>query len=198
MSGAFPSGIGIAHEVVKSQHITLVSEGQSLKQQVRAKTGHKWVIEIDTPPLEEADWRTLFAFLVSQRGRYDTFTYIPQTLKTPRGAGGGTPLVNGGSQTGRSLVTDGWPNSTAVLKAGDVLKIQNTTKIYMVTSDVTSDGSGNATISIEPALVSSPADNETITITNVPFTVALTSDTAELDVDVAMLAGLSLVMEERP
>lgn len=81
---------------------------------------------------------------------------------------GSTPLVNGASQSGSSLVTDGWANSTAVLTVGDVFTIANVYAVnpqnrqstgqlqqFVVTSAVTSDGSGNATISISPSITAS-------------------------------------------
>lgn len=100
---------------------------------------------------------------------------------------GGTPLVNGASQTGSSLITDGWTASAASrLKKGDVFTIagvyavnpvsKNTTGVlqqFVVTADVSSDGSGNATIPIYPAITpttaqktvsASPADNAALTV----------------------------------
>lgn len=100
---------------------------------------------------------------------------------------GGTPLVNGASQTGSSLVTDGWTASAAArLNQGDVFTIagvyavnpqtrQTTGQLrqFVVTADVSSDGAGNATINIYPAIVTSgakqnvtagPADNAAITV----------------------------------
>lgn len=100
---------------------------------------------------------------------------------------GGTPLVNGASQTGATLVTDGWTASAASrLKQGDVFTIANVYAVnpmtrastgalqqFVVTADVSSDGSGNASIPISPSIVtsgatqtvnSSPADNAAITV----------------------------------
>ena len=71
----------------------------------------------------------------------------------------GTVLVDGGSQTGTSLVVDGL---TAAPQAGDVFKIAGVDLVYTVTSDATVS-SGGATLSINPALDSSPADNAAIT-----------------------------------
>ena len=107
---------------------------------------------------------------------------------------GGTPLVNGASQgitsgwanTG-TLVTDGWTASAANrLKAGDVFTIANVNSVnpvtkqstgalmqFVVTADVSSDGSGNLTATVSPALISggpfqnisaAPADNAALTI----------------------------------
>lgn len=100
---------------------------------------------------------------------------------------GGTPLVNGASQTGASLITDGWTAAAASrLKKGDVFTIANVYAVnpqnrqstgqlrqFVVTADVSSDGSGNATIGISPSIVTSgafqnvnagPADNAALTI----------------------------------
>lgn len=104
------------------------------------------------------------------------------------GVYGGTPLVNGASQTGSSLVTDGWTATTTTLNVGDTFTIagvnsvnpqtrQDTGKLafFVVTAKTTTDGSGNSTISISPAITpsgqfknvtNSPADNAAITVTS--------------------------------
>jgi hypothetical protein len=71
----------------------------------------------------------------------------------------GTVLVNGASQTGSSLIVDGL-DSTPQL--GDIFKIAGVDLIYTVTATPTVT-SGGATIAIDPALDSSPADNAAIT-----------------------------------
>ena len=43
---------------------------------------------------------------------------------------------------------------------------------------MTSDGSGDATLSFAPKLSTAVADNETVTINSVPFNVAFASDVA--------------------
>ena len=71
----------------------------------------------------------------------------------------GTVLVNGGSQTGSSLIVDGL---TGVPQQGDTFTIAGVQKVYAITSGVTVT-SGGATFAISPALASSPADNAAIT-----------------------------------
>lgn len=82
------------------------------------------------------------------------------------GAHGGTPLTNGASQNGATLVTDGWSSGVSgLLKMGDVFTIagvfeinpqsyQNTGRLqhFVVTADVNSDGAGNASIPISPSI----------------------------------------------
>lgn len=103
------------------------------------------------------------------------------------GPRGGTPLVNGGAQTGGSLVTDGWTASAALrVRAGDVFTIANVFAVnpvnkqstgvlrqFVVLANGSSDGSGNLTLSIAPSIVTSgpyqtvdagPADNAALTL----------------------------------
>lgn len=133
----------------------------------------------------------------------DLNTYSAQNIKSHTiGAHGGTPLVNGASQNvtyanskttnEQSLVTDGWTISTAVLKQGDVFTIDGVYAVnpvpgegttgktvmpylqqFVVKSDATSDGTGNATLTISPAIITSgpyqtvdaaPADDAAITV----------------------------------
>lgn len=110
-------------------------------------------------------------------------TYMAQNVPTHTvGAHGGTPLVNGASQTStyanvkttmtQSLVTDGWTNSvTGILKAGDVITIANVyavnpvtkatlpfLKEFVVTADADSGATtGPATLTIYPAIITSGA-----------------------------------------
>lgn len=88
---------------------------------------------------------------------------------------GGTPLIKGASQKGSTLETDGWDTGvTGLLKAGDVFTIEGVFEInpqsyestgrlqhFVVQEDVDSDGSGNATIKISPAI-----NDGTLTTTN--------------------------------
>ena len=108
---------------------------------------------------------------------------------------GGTPLITGASQTGSLLVTDGWTAAAAArLNQGDVFTIagvysvnpqnrQSTGQLqqFVVTANVSSDGAGNATIPVSPAVVptgafqnvtNSPADNATITVLGVAGTLS--------------------------
>ena len=79
----------------------------------------------------------------------------------------GTVLVNGGSQTGTSLVVDGL---TSVPQQYDTFTIAGVEKTYIITSAVTVTG-GSATLTIYPALASSPADDAAITFTSTAFPV---------------------------
>ena len=126
---------------------------------------------------------------------------MSQNLPTHTVGGlGGTPLVNGANQglinsgstdnpsaATTSLVTDGWTAAIANrLKRGDVFTIAGVfavnpeTKVstgvlrqFIATTDAASDGSGNLTVAIYPAIIAGgsyqnvtarPADNAAITV----------------------------------
>tara|TARA_R110000796_G_scaffold18350_2_gene55574 strand:+ start:541 stop:1782 length:1242 start_codon:yes stop_codon:yes gene_type:complete len=126
-------------------------------------------------------------------------TFMSQNVPTHTvGVGTGTPLVNGADQNvtyatskdtnTQTIITDGWTNSTtAIVKAGDVLKfagcfaVNPVTKAtlshlkeFVVTADANSGSStGPATITISPAMIISgahqnasavPANNAAITL----------------------------------
>ena len=75
----------------------------------------------------------------------------------------GTPLIDGGSQTGTTLVADGFDTFP---QEGDVFTITGVDKVYRVENTVSSysdSASKEVNITINPALASSPSDNVAIT-----------------------------------
>jgi hypothetical protein len=82
----------------------------------------------------------------------------------------GTPVTNAANQTGSTIITNGWTASTLVLKQGDIVEFASCNAInpmtravygglrhFTITADVTSDGSGNATLPIWPPVIPAPA-----------------------------------------
>jgi hypothetical protein len=178
---------------------TLVSTAQSLKQQVRSRGGQRWKIDFTWDKRTRAQVAPIMAFIAALRGQYNTCTVIVPGHDTPQGSwAGGAPLVDLGSQTGRTLNIKGLTaGQTGIAKAGDFIVIAGDTKVYMVTADANSDGSGKAALSIEPALMLSPANNAAITYTAVPFTVALAADMQEFPIEAPVLYSFGLSFVER-
>ena len=117
-------------------------------------------------------WRSFFMQL---RGRAGTFKLIiPGTGAPSTGYTGSVGAVNGASQTGLSLITNGWDNSTLVLQEGDYFTVND--ELKTITADATTDGSGNVTLEFEPPLRTSPADTAPLTIANPYFIARLASD----------------------
>lgn len=117
-------------------------------------------------------WRSFFLQL---RGRAGTFKLIiPGTGAPSTGYTGAVGAVNGASQTGLTLVTNGWDNSTLVLQEGDYFTVNDELKI--LTADATTNGSGEVTLEFEPALRTSPADTAPLTIADPYFIARLEND----------------------
>ncbi len=117
---------------------------------------------------------------------------------------GYTPSVQGASQVGRSLVTDGWPflTSTAVLilSAGDVVTLGSTGEHFQITADVTSSPStpgpgGVATLPLGQFIRTSPADNALITVVSASIKVRLDRPTT-VSASPPLLYSLSAEMSE--
>ena len=197
MSGTFPLTPAPSAIKIQSYQPTRVSISHNLRRSVRTNGAQRWVITADWVGLTRAQFAPIQAFVLAQRGQWDTFTAVLPAHKLPQGVASGSPLVNGASQQGRTLATRGWTASMAgVLKAGDFIGIAGQTKIYMVTADASSDGYGNATLVIEPALMAVPADGASLVIRNVPFTLALSSDTLESAVAPGAFYNFSLQFAE--
>lgn len=141
----------------------------SFSTQVQDWGGRAWQADVAIRTATRASAETLIAQLVSLNSFEGSFLLGDTACKTARGTATGTPLVKGAGQTGTDLVTDGWtPGVATILCAGDWLQLGSgsTARLYKVTADVASNGSGEATIPLWPYLRSSPADNAAVTVSN--------------------------------
>ncbi|WP_435007980.1 hypothetical protein P12x_005246 [Tundrisphaera lichenicola] len=137
--------------------------------------GARWVATYSLPAMRRDKAAYWIAFLDRLEGGVNTFNAFDPDCKTPRGAGTGTPLVNGGSQTGSSLVIDGCTaNVTGWLKAGDYFSVNG--ELKRLTQDANTNGSGQTTLNFKPALRNSPADNAAITVQKATCTMVLADD----------------------
>lgn len=158
--------------------------------QTLSLTGSRWNANFKLPPMKIDLASTWFAFLSELEGRNGRF-YANPPNKTPRGNAGGTPLVNGASQTGKSLITNGWTSGVNnILMKGDFIELANG-ELKMITANVNSDGGGNATLSITPSLRNSPDNASAITTTNPKVTMMLSSDQVDWDRDRLRIYGIS-------
>lgn len=169
------------------------------QQQVYRHQGQWWEMEVTMPAMKRADAEAVAAFLIKLSGQYGTFLLGDIANTAPRGVGTGTPLVQGASQTGDTLVTDGWtPSTTGILKAGDWIQLgsASSTRLHKVLDDVNSDGSGNATLTIWPNLRSSPSDNAAITINNTKGIWRLASNAQDYTIDIGKVYGMTFACME--
>ena len=168
-------------------------------QQVVELTGARWYATYTLPPLTTAQAGEWLDFLTKLRGQANTFYGFDPARTSAQGALGGTPLVNGATQTGNSLVTDGWSASvTGVMKAGDYLAYNTASSrsLHMVVADANSDGAGNATFTVEPSIRVSPSNNQAIITASASCVMRLTADAVTWNETTAQTFGITISAEE--
>lgn len=162
-------------------------------QQVQEHQGQLWGLDVVLPPMKRSDAEPWLAMFLKLHGIVGTFLYGDLSSDTPQGIATGTPLVNGASQTGYQLTTDGWTVSqTGILKAGDYIGLGSGSgsQLYKVEDDVDSDGAGNAVLNIWPDLRSSPGDDDPITVSS-PRGVFRMREAPSWDIDEALVYSIS-------
>ena len=182
MAGAFPISTANFDTLgIRSSQDTLISKSISGKKLARQVGNQKFSFTARIIVAKRSDvYGELMAFIMKQRSRKENFKIIPPEIEDARGNVSGTVLVNGVHAVGdTTIAVDGM---TGTLKAGDYVKFASHTKVYMVVADVTADGSNEATLTIEPPLLSALANDSVVTYDNVPFTVHLTNDMQEFGV----------------
>lgn len=171
----------------------------TLQQNVQEHQGEAWIVEIAVGTMKRADAEAWAAIFLLLGGRSNTFLFGDPAGTAARGSVPGAPKVDGAGQTGRTLDTKGWTASqTGVLLAGDWIQVGSgaTQRLYKVTEDADSDGSGLAALSIWPRLRESPDDSETLVVANCKGTFRLGSNTMEWDIDASLFYQTSFVAVE--
>lgn len=164
----FPAAIRVAAAVqwgpiANTQALSSPFDGST---QTVAHPGQRWKASVSWPRLPRAQWRELGAFLSYLGGKAGRFTFgAPGAARLAASVIGGTVRVRGAGQTGSTLDVDGLPNSVVVFEPGDWFSFLNPAgrpQLHRVVFQATSNGSGQATLTITPPLRGSPADDVTI------------------------------------
>lgn len=184
--GTTPQTFGVLGDAMEKLDNNL-APGDDRTVIFNAKANNKMADALKGTYVQPVSEKALLRGYIPVLAGFDLF--MSQTVPTHTvGAQGGTPLVNGGSQTGSTLACDGWSNSvTGVLKKGDIFTIANVFMVnpvtkavlpdlqqFVVTADANSNGSGQvAALGIYPSIITSgatqtvnasPADNAAMTV----------------------------------
>jgi hypothetical protein len=179
---------------ITSTHQTYTQLGQNFSVYNTSRGGHRWKFSLTYAPLTLAQCSPLWAFLVAQKGTFLEFTF-ELTSKTNQGS-----AVDSDNVTVKTTVANGdaveltgfTAGTTNVLKAGDFIRIGASKKVYMITADVTSDGSSDATVSISPELHTQANVGDAITF-NPDFQVSRTSNDVQVNIGVEQLYDIGEV-----
>ena len=194
-----PTVTGITTQNWAMERVVAVTESPFTNQeQIFEHEGAQWRATFTLPPMKKESAAVWLAFLMSLRGRRGTFKIGDQDRKTIQGTATGTVRVNGASQVGNQVALDGFTASRAnVFKAGDYIQINS--YVYMVTEDVSADGSGEANVKIEPALrqgIETINNDTTVVYLNTTTIMRLDSNEFSWDTDHVSKYGISFACSE--
>lgn len=144
------------------------------KRQVRKRAYDLWNFTGNLMPLDPMEAGDIKAFLMELAGQVNSFRLPVPGSKFPLSNYTGVQgMVNGNSQTGRSVATVGWSPNKALLKRGDHFNIADELKVC--TANVASAGDGSALISFEPPIRTSPLSGNAIKVRE-PFILLASND----------------------
>ena len=133
-----------------------ISNGRKLKW--FRKGPIQWISEVQMNVMFQETYREILGSIQANLlGPYD--------IKFPKEVTGAassfTITVNGGSQTGTTVNITSTP-STVVLKAGSCIQFNANTQVFVCTTDVSTNASGEAEVTLNYPLSSSPAAASTV------------------------------------
>ncbi len=175
MAITFPLSLPTVGDVVNMtvRAGSTVGQSESIFTKSRQTYVHQaewWELDIEISPMYRADGEEWAGFLASLNGLEGTFLAGDAAGATPRGIATGTPVVNGGSQSGKTLSTRSWTAGvTGILLPQDWIQIGTgaSSHLHMVVQSANSGaGAGVASLEIWPRLRSSPADGDPIVVSD--------------------------------
>lgn len=191
---------------IKSSSFRLMSSVMSQispftgQEQVYKNQGEWWESELTFVPTSRLNARLIQAFLAELNGKFGTFLYgDPDAIALGRMGVGGTVLVNGANQTGKSLNVDGMTLSTNnILMAGDYFQLGTgiNSRLYMATKPLNSNGSGQGVLEFTPPLRASPADNQSVIVNSPRGLFRLSENAAQWDADQSNVYNISIAIRE--
>jgi hypothetical protein len=198
MSGQFPTDPNFRSLNFKDSRPALLNQTLSGRKQVRQIGAQYFSFTVAMPPLQQEKAQEIFAFLQKQKGSFENFTIVAPLDNLGAGKSETDIQVVGAHTSGdASIALDGFTaNQTGALKAGDLIKFANHSKVYMVQSDIDSNGSGALTVLISPNLVTALTDNVAVTVNKPSFTVYLENNEIVYSTDANGFYSISFDVRE--
>jgi len=125
-----------------------------------SRPGSRWQLSLTVQDLKTSITLGLIeAFLFRLNGA-EHRAVVPDFGYLRVGPGSGSPVVNGAGQTGLTLATSGWSNSTLVLYAGDRIGVSG--QMIPLVANATSNGSGQVTLQLAHPIRTAPSSGASI------------------------------------
>jgi len=132
--------------------------------QTSSRGGDAWKCTLEWDNLTDDSLRRELQATLIQLVTLEDRVSISPYGHSNRGTYGGTPVIKGASQTGKSIAIDGATTGvTGWAKAGDFVEISG--QLVQVVEDAASDGLGNVTLLVRPSIRTAPADNDPVDVT---------------------------------
>tara|TARA_B110000977_G_C10931899_1_gene437450 strand:- start:190 stop:816 length:627 start_codon:yes stop_codon:yes gene_type:complete len=183
-----------------SRAVAVSSSPFTYSSQVYKFTGAKWSAVVSLPPMKReqaVEWQSFFMRL---QGQFGTFLMGDPDASAVRGTIANTVAVNADQDVGAYDVTiDGADASESQLfKTGDYVQFNSgaNSKLHMIIADVASDGSGVATLPIEPPLSAALLNNATVSYASPKCVMRMTNNELTWSASHISLYGVSFSCEE--
>jgi len=156
--------------------------------------GSVWTTTVELPPMLREQAVAWQVFFMQLHGNFGTFLLGDPDAKTIRGGLDSVINVNGTFSVGAySIGIENATASTLIFKAGDYIQFGTgaNSKLHMIVSDCTSNGSGQATVEIEPRLKTALANDSAIVYENTKAVMRMESAELSWTADQISLYGIS-------
>jgi len=199
--GFFPVSLGFKGIKFTQKTITKKTETASGRT-TRATNGTTlWQGVLAFPATAAGDFRAVQAFVARCQGSLNEFDLVvPSVSDTVSGYPSQVTYPSADAAAGAtSIAVTSNETSKIILRAGDVIRFFNHTKVYMVTENVTTDGAGAGTIQFQPALVTavdSDSAGENISVNQVAFRFIISNDLQEYGYDTQGFVSFEIDVQE--
>ncbi len=144
--------------------VGITSSPFTLREQVYAHPGAAWEGNVELVPMQGETAQEWASFINRLAGVSGSFLMAPPDRTAPEGTQTSNFAVASSAALRATSISVSGMDAAATLKAGDRIEIGNI--IYEQVVDVTADGGGLATLTIEPPLKVALAGSETIKTTS--------------------------------
>lgn len=172
----------------RGQFYNVRNESISGRTQVRHLGGHRWSWTASYPSMRLDQFQPIYAYLQSLNAL--PFEIVLPGISTKSGDAYGNVVTNASSDIGDTTIAVTGLSGT--LKAGDLIRFSNHTKVYMIVDDLAENGG----LVITPGLRAEVPNNDVITYDSVPFTARLDNDIQEYRLGAGDIVRFELNMVE--
>ena len=178
--GDWPQDIDFRTVDFKTVSITKQTTSLSGRRVRSSVSGTRFSATVRYPNMDIQRFLPIQSIATRCQGALNSFDIVfPYISENQSGVTGIVATVDGNNAAGSSTVNISTNKlSTRILLNGAVVRFPSHSKVYMLTSDATTDGSGDVTLNITPNLFEAVNDDgsSTVTVDDVPFRMTLSNE----------------------